>query len=101
MIATRAPAAASPAAIAEPMPWVDPVTSAVFPLRSTRICKPFLASASSPAPIQAQLPGAHRLENRLPQRARRRHPRRMTFTNTSPSRLATYSMSVVLPYPGG
>src|SRR3954468_22014298 len=32
--ATRAPALANPSAIASPMPWVEPVTSAVFPVRS-------------------------------------------------------------------
>ncbi len=37
LTATPAPARASPAAIARPMPWVEPVTSAVFPLRSMLI----------------------------------------------------------------
>src|SRR6478735_7829677 len=38
---TRAPAPASPVAMERPMPWDDPVTTAVLPARSIRMARPF------------------------------------------------------------
>ncbi len=56
--ATRAPARAGPSAMAAPMPWVEPVTTAVRPVRS--ICTVLLRSRSPAPGLRARaLPAAH------------------------------------------
>jgi hypothetical protein len=49
LITTRAPAAARPRAMAWPMPAVEPVTSAVLPLKSIFIVAPLQTGIPAPA----------------------------------------------------